>query len=106
MENREKIERPLMSEEELQAQLDARREQLLKDAQNGILPLRYFNAVSKHKSVGRAFRRGHSSFIGEIYPKSPFNNRANTSTRKGRHSRVMNELKKNIYEQYKSRKAA
>lgn len=106
MENREKIERPLMSEEELQAQLDARREQLLKDAQNGILPLRYFNAVSKHKSVGRAFRRGHISLIGEIYPKRPFNNRANTSTRKGRHSRVMNELKKDIYEQYKSRKAA
>ena len=35
--------------------------------------------------------------VGTILPKRPFNNRANTSKRKGVHSRVMNEQKKEAY---------
>ena len=41
----------------------------------------------------RAYRRG----VG--IPNHPFNNRANTSKRKGKHSRALNERKKRIYEQ-------
>ena len=56
-----------------------------------------FEAVSKYKSVARAIRRGDVTKFGTTTPSKPFNNRANTSTRKGIHSRVMNEVKKDIY---------
>ena len=56
-----------------------------------------FEAVTKYKSVVRAMRRGDVTKFGTLVPKRPVNNRANTSTRKGTHSRVMNETKKNIY---------
>ena len=39
------------------------------------LTLLRFEAVSKFKSVKRAWRRGHISIYGLIYPKRPFNNR-------------------------------
>lgn len=55
-----------------------------------------FEAVTK-QSVARAMRRGDVTKFGTLVPKRPFNNRANTPTRKGTHSRVMNETKKNIY---------
>ena len=54
-----------------------------------------FEAVTK--SVARAMRRGNVTKFGILVPKKPFNNRADTSTGKGTHSRVMNETKKNIY---------
>lgn len=57
----------------------------------------YFQAVDKFKSIRRAMKRGLVTPIGIIAPKRPFNNRGNTSTRKGVHSRVMNEEKKQIY---------
>lgn len=50
------------------------------------------------KSVGRAMRRGRLSIQGYLVPKRPFNNRANTSNRKGVHSRTTNEFKKQMYE--------
>lgn len=56
-----------------------------------------FEAVTKYKSVARAMRRGNVTKFGTLIPKRPFNNRANTSTREDVHSRVMNEIKKNIY---------
>ena len=59
--------------------------------------LKIFEAVSKYKSVARAMRRGDITKYGTLVPKRPFNNRANTSNRKGVHSRVMNEYKKSIY---------
>lgn len=103
MESREKNERPLMSEEEFKKFLEERKEAIQRDiVERGVLPLRQFSAVSRYKSVARAYKRGHISLTGDVYPKRPFNNRPNTSRRKGRHSRVMNELKRNIYEQYKS----
>lgn len=64
---------------------------------NYILSLQTYEAVSKYKSVRRAQRRGLVTRYGTIAPKRPFNNRANTSSRKGIHSRSMNEYKKEIY---------
>lgn len=57
-----------------------------------------FTAVSKFKSVNRAYRRGLISPIGIIYPKRPFNNR---TSMKG--TRPFNELKKSIYGQYRGK---
>ena len=45
----------------------------------------------------RAYRRGHH------IQNHPFNNRANTCKRKGKHSRPYNEIKKTIYGQLKRR---
>ena len=88
MEDR-KIERDLMSQEEFENYMANNR---------GLLT---FEAVSRFKSVRRAIRRGHVIPSDLIIPKRPFNNRANTSKRKGVHSRSTNELKKNIYGQFK-----
>ena len=60
-----------------------------------------FSGVSKFKSIARAYRKGYISRWGDVYPKRPFNNRGNTSKRKGKHSRVFNEKKKAIYAQFK-----
>lgn len=58
----------------------------------------YF-ATSKYRSINRAYKRNHVTVNGMLIPQRPFNNRANTSTRKGVHSRVLNELKKKYYGQ-------
>ena len=89
----QKKEIPLMKEEEFKDYLVDNRS------------LKSFNAVGKFKSVRRAIRRGHVSGFGQIYPRRPFNNRANTSNRKGIHSRVHNELCKGMYAEYKSKLA-
>lgn len=83
------IERDLMGQEEFEEYIAS------------MLKLRSFEAVYKFKSVRRAIRKGHVSPDGVIYPKRPFNNRANTSKRKGAHSRAFNETKKQIYGQLK-----
>lgn len=74
----EKIERPVMTEEEFKEYIHAG-------------SLRLFEAVRRFKSVKRAMRRGHVSPIGEPYPNRPFNNRKPTRGRK------INEIKKVIY---------
>lgn len=79
---KEKIERPVMTEDEFKAYIKAG-------------SLRLFEAVGKFKSVKRAIRRGDVSPIGEIFPRRPFNNRKPT---KGRH---LNETKKIIYARLK-----
>lgn len=56
-----------------------------------------FAAAKRVKSIRRSIKRGKISMIGTFLPKRPFNNRANTSKRKGVHSRVMNEQKKKAY---------
>lgn len=89
MEEQKKIERNLMSQEEFENYL----------AENS--GLKTFVGVSKFKSVRRAIKRGHMITNGIILPRRPFNNRANTSSRNSTHSRVTNELKKTIYEQFK-----
>ena len=81
--------RDLMSEEEFRNYLATS------------INLRDFACVGKFKSVRRAIKRGNCSLYGQIYPKRPFNNRGNTSTRKGVHSRELNEIKKKIYAKIK-----
>lgn len=78
----EKIERPIMTEEEFKEYIKAG-------------SLRLFDAVKKFKSVKRAIKRGHVSPIGEIYPKRPFNNSKPTPGRR------FNEKKKLIYDRLK-----
>lgn len=60
-----------------------------------------FSGVKTHKSVWRAMRRGHLSVNGDAFPKKPFNNRANKSSRKGVHSKGLNKAKMNIYGEYR-----
>lgn len=98
------VERPLMSEEEFKKYLGNKAD-IVEDPLTEIFNLRDYRAVGKFKSIRRAIRRGLVSPSGTICPKRPFNNRANTSRRKGHHSRVMNEVKKSIYGQLKHRRA-
>lgn len=90
MEEQKKIERDLMSQEEFEDYIS-----------KGIIVLHLitYDGVHRFKSVRRAMRRGHVTAEGIVMPRRPFNNRANTSKRKGVHSRSTNELKKQIYEQ-------
>lgn len=92
MEEQKKIERDLMSQEEFENYIS-----------KGIMVLHLitYDGVHKFKSVRRAVRRGHVTAEGIVMPRRPFNNRANTSKRKGVHSRSTNELKKKIYGQLK-----
>lgn len=92
MEEQKKIERALMSQEEFENYIS-----------KGIIVLHLitYDGVHRFKSVRRAMRRGHMTSEGIVMPRRPFNNRANTSKRKGVHSRSTNELKKKIYEQLK-----
>ena len=98
------VERALMSEEEFKKYLRNKAD-IVEDPLTETLNLSDYRAVGKFKSIRRAIRRGLVSPSGTICPKRPFNNRANTSRRKGHHSRVMNEVKKSIYEQLKHRRA-
>lgn len=98
------VERALMSEEEFKKYLGNKAD-IVEDSLTETLNLRDYRAVGKFKSIRRAIRKGLVSPLGTIYPKRPFNNRANTSRRKGHHSRVMNEVKKSIYGQLKHRRA-
>ena len=92
MEEQKKIERALMSQEEFENYIS-----------KGIMVLHLitYDGVHRFKSVRRAMRRGHMTSEGIVMPRRPFNNRANTSKRKGVHSRSTNELKKKIYGQLK-----
>lgn len=92
MEEQKKIERDLMSQEEFEDYIS-----------KGIIVLHLitYDGVRRFKSIRRAMRRGHVTTEGIIMPIRPFNNRANTSKRKGVHSRSTNELKKKIYGQLK-----
>lgn len=98
------VERALMSEEEFKKYLGNKAD-IVEDPLTETLNLRDYRAVGKFKSIRRAIRKGLVSPSGTICPKRPFNNRANTSRRKGHHSRVMNEVKKSIYGQLKHRRA-
>jgi hypothetical protein len=107
MEEQKTIERPLMGEEEFKDYMEKNRVDIVGDFyERGILHLITYEAVRKFKSVRRAIKRGHVSLEGVIFPKKPFNNKANTCKRKGHHSRVINERKKMIYEQIKHRRPA
>ena len=92
MEEQKKIERDLMSQEEFENYIS-----------KGIIVLHLitYDGVHRFKSVRRAMRRVHMTSERIVMPRRPFNNRANTSKRKGVHSRSTNELKKRIYGQFK-----
>ena len=92
MEEQKKIERDLMSQEEFEDYIS-----------RGTMALHLitYDGVHRFKSIRRAIRRGQVTTEGIIIPRRPFNNRANTSKRKGVHSRSTNELKKKIYGQLK-----
>lgn len=92
MEEQKKFERDLMSQEEFEDYIS-----------KGItVPyLITYDGVHRFKSVRRAMRRGHVTAEGIVMPRRPFNNKANTSKRKGVHSRSTNELKNKIYGQLK-----
>ena len=84
-----KVERPVMSQEEFKKYISNNK------------CLNTFEAVSKFKSTNRAIKRFHITSTGVFMPKRPFNNKANSSNRKNAHSRRGNELKKQIYGQFK-----
>lgn len=92
MEEQKKIERDLMSQEEFEDYIS-----------RGIIVLNLitYDGVRRFKSIRRAIKRGHVTTEGIVMPRRPFNNKANTSKRKGVHSRSTNELKKKIYGQLK-----
>ena len=107
MEEQKTIERPVMGEEEFKDYMEKKRVDIVGDFyERGILHLRTYEAVSRYKYVRRAIRRSLISLDGIIFPKRPFNNKANTCKRKGHHSKTINERKKMIYEQLKHRKSA
>ena len=58
-------------------------------------------ASRRVKSVSRAMKRNRITPQGNLAARHPFNNRANTSSRKGVHSRVSNENKKQLYGAFK-----
>lgn len=89
MEEQKKIERELMGQEEFDQYLSEHLKRLR---------LQDYNVVGKFKSAGRAVKRGHILSDGTRVPSKPFNSRGNSSKRKGKHSRSMNEEKKKIYE--------
>lgn len=68
--------------------------------ESGKINLVTFEGIGKFKSIFRAIKRGHVTMGGVVAPKRPFNNRANTSKRKGVHNRVFNQLKRNIYDRF------
>lgn len=88
----EENKRELMSEEEFKAHIS-------KIVFNPMT----FIGNSKFKSMGRAYRRGHIHYDGTLYPRKPYNNRKNTSSRRGVCSRVLNEEKRKIYGYIKNR---
>ena len=90
VEESNKVEVPLMSEEKFEKYISK------------ILHLTHFEGINKFKSINRAIKRGNVSPEGIIYPRRPFNNRANTIDRKEANSRAFNELKKKIYARIKN----
>jgi hypothetical protein len=94
----------LMGEKEFTEYIESNKENIAKDfIDNNIIYLRSFLGVKTFKSIRRAIRRGRVSLYGEICPKRPFNNRGNTTKRKYKHSRLHNEIKKDIYEQLRGK---
>ena len=65
-----------------------------------VLHLATYNAVSKHKSIRRAIRKGQVTHWGEEVPKRPFNNRKRTS------GRELQITKEKIYGELKYRSQA
>ena len=94
------IERELMPLEEFKKYVSDM-DKPIRDNPNMELDLDHFvnfEAVKKFRSFRRAFRRGHISPYGVIYPKRPFSNKKPTR------GKAINELKKKIYGELKSQR--
>lgn len=63
----------------------------------GVGQLKVFDTTKRFRHVKRAIKRGHTSPLGEVYPRRPFNNRKSTPGRK------FNKDRRDIYEQIKHR---
>ena len=85
----EKIERDLMDEGEFKKYL----QRVL--SYNRISP----EAIGNINLLKELLEEGHLPQYGRVVPKRPFNNRSNTSKRKGADSRN-NEVKKTLYGQF------
>ena len=105
MEEKEKLEnipavqenKKELTEEEKKQWIDflkVRRENLLRLVASG-----------KVRSINRAMKRDRILPNGILKWSRPFNNRVNTSARKGVHSRVNNEERRRFYETFKRRAA-
>lgn len=103
-EQQKELTKPV-SEEEFKKQIHeaaiANQRKVMEDFKEGIIHLRYYNGVTKFKSIRRAIRRGHISIFGEVYPKRPFKN---IKSYKG----AITYKKRRLYEQFthKNKKVA
>ena len=105
MEEKEKLEDiPAVQEEKKELTEEEKKQVInfLKVRRENLLRL---VASGKVRSINRAMKRDRILPNGILKWSRPFNNRANTSTRKGIHSRVSNEERKRLYETFKRRAA-
>ena len=105
MEEKEKLEKVTAVNEEKRELTEEEKKQwiaFLKTRMDNLLRL---VASGKVRSVNRAMKRDRILPNGILKWSRPFNNRANTSTRKGVHSRVSNEERRRFYETFKRRAA-
>ena len=105
MEEKEKLENiPTVQEEKKELTEEEKKQWInfLKVRRENLLRL---VASGKVRSINRAMKRGKILPNGILKWSRPFNNRANTSTRKGIYSRVSNEERRRFYETFKRRAA-
>ena len=101
MEEKEKLENvPTVQEEKRELTEEEKKQWInfLKVRKENLLRL---VATGKVRSINRAMKRDRILPNGVLKWSRPFNNRANTSSRKGVHSRVSNEEKKVLYGNFK-----
>ena len=105
MEEKEKLEEvPTVQEEKKELTEEEKKQWInfLKVRRENLLRL---IASGKVRSVNRAMKSDRILPNGILKWSRPFNNRANTISRKGIHSRVSNEERKRFYETFKRRAA-
>lgn len=87
--------------EETNEKIDFEKEKL--DLEEAVRVMRnMWAAATRVRSIRRAIKRGKLTEYGILVSRRPFNNRANTSKRKGVHSRFVNLIKQRDYEAAKS----
>ena len=100
MEEKEKLEGVPTVQEDKKELTEEEKQQwigFLKTRWNNLLRL---VASGKVRSINRAMKRGRILPNGVLKWSRPFNNRANTSNRKGVHSRVSNEERRRLYDSF------
>lgn len=100
MEEKEKLEEvPTVQEDKKELTEEEKKQWIsfLKIRQDNLLRL---VASGKVRSVNRAMKRDRILPNGVLKWSRPFNNRANTSNRKGVHSRVSNEERRRLYDSF------